>query len=252
MSAVELLYGQRPGATVGAPAAPLNTGARDEITLKEVEIHYALFELPMASVLPRLPESLHPSVPAVLGITVWRCLEGPLGAFSLAYLGIACRTGIKPRHFIHGAFCDRPEVATWLRDRYGLDCQLAKIHSLETYDRIHSRIELNAIPVLDLVTESAIPLVGRGAVVKYSPILNAARLGNDVALVQMETSFDFKRVLRGVPRAEIFDALALGDATLHPHYPISGAFAVADVRLHPARFRLDASVPAEQGGARKI
>ncbi len=252
MSAVELLYGQRPGATVGAHAAPLDTTARDEIALKDVEIHYGLFELPMASVLPRLPESLHPSVPAVLGITVWRCHDGPLGTFSLAYLGVACRTGIKPRHFIHGAFCDRAEVATWLRDRYGLNCQLAKIHSLETYDRIHSCVEVNAVSVLDLVTENAIPLVGRGAMVKYSPILNAARLGGEVALVQMETSFDFKRVLRGVPRADIFDANALGDATLRPHYPISGTFAIADVSLHPARFRLDVSVSAEQGGARKI
>ena len=251
MSAVELLYGQRPGATVEAQTA-LDTTARDELVLRDVEIHYCLFELPMASVVPRLPESLHPSVPAVIGLTVWRCHASPLGAFSLAYVGVACRTGIKPRHFIHGAFCNQADVGTWLGSRYGLHCQLAKVHSLETYDRIHSRVELDGRPILDLVTQGAQPLVGRGAMVKYSPILNAARIGDEVALIQMETSFDFKRVLRGVPHADLYDAGALGDVTLRAQYPISGTFAVADVALHPARFKLDVSVPAEHGGARKI
>lgn len=169
MSAVELLYGARAGNTFGTQAKPLVTSARDDVVLKDVEIHYCLFELPMASVLPRLPASLHPSVPAVIGITVWRCDAGPLGAFTLAYVGVACRTGIKPRHLIHGAFCDRAEVGDWLRGRYGFDCRTAHVHSLETYDRVHSRIELHGKPVLDLVSDRLQPLVGRGAMVKYSP-----------------------------------------------------------------------------------
>ena len=167
-------------------------------------------------------------------------------------MGVACRTGIKPRHLIHGAFCDRAEVGNWLRDRYGLNCQTAKIHSLETYDRIHSRVELNGTPILDLVSERMQPLVGRGAMVKYSPPLNAARVGADIALVQLEASFDFKRVARGVPHTEIYHAAALGDADLRPDYPISGAFAIVDVSLHPARFKLSPTVPAERGGAKKI
>ena len=252
MSSAELLYGNRAANTLGAAAPALNLAARDEIVLKQVEIHYCLFELPMASVLPRWPTRLHPSIPAVLGITVWRCVDGPLGAFSLAYIGLACRTGIKPRHFIHGAFCDSPQVGTWLGDRYGLDCQAARIHNLETYDRIHSRVDLNGKTILDLVTHGAQPLVGRGAMVKYSPLLNAAALGMESALVQMETSFEFHRVSRGQPTAGVYNAAALGDATLAPRYPISGTFSVVDVTLHPARFKLDLAVPAEQGGARKI
>lgn len=68
----------------------------------------------------------------------------------------------------------------------------------------------------------------------------------------MEAGFDFKRVARGVPRAEIYDAAALGDGDLRPHYPISGTFAVVDVTLHPARFKVSPGVPAEKGGATKI
>jgi len=252
MSAVELLYGQRPGHTVGTDARPLVTSAREEVALKDVEIHYCLFELPMASVLPRLPEAMHPSVPAVLGLTVWRCRSGPLGPFALAYVGVACRTGIKPRHFIHGAFCDSLDVGNWLRDRYGFPCRVANVHSLETYDRAHSRVEIDGTPILDLVSDRLQPLVGRGAMVKYSPALNAARLGDEVALIQLEASFDFKRVARGVPQAGVYDAAALGDGALRPHYPISGTFALTDVTLHPARFKVSPTIPAERGGAKKI
>lgn len=252
MSAIELLYGIRDGATVGADALTLELGAADHITLANVEIHYCLFELPMASVLPRLPTSLHPSVPAVIGITVWRCVDGPLGAFSLAYAGVACRTGIKPRHFIHGAFCDSVEIGEWFGRRYGLACRAAQIHSLETYDRIHSRITVEDNVVLEMSTRSVQPLVGKGAMVKYSPILNAARLGDDINLIQMETSFEFKRVARGVPQVETFDAARLGDPSLAPNYPISGTFSLVDLTLHPPRFKLDVTVPAERGGAKKL
>ncbi|MGH8596220.1 MAG: hypothetical protein ACREXT_06145, partial [Gammaproteobacteria bacterium] len=213
MSAVELLYGSRHfddvvGARDGAPT--LIREKIEDIVLPDVEIHYCLFELPMASALARLPTSLHPSIPAVLGITIWKCASGPLGPFSLAYVGAACRTGIKPRHFIHGAFCDVSGIGRWFAKTYGLDCQPASIHSLETYDRIHSRITVEGAAVLDLATIGAQPLVGRGATVKYSPALNVARLDSQVTLIQMEASFNFKRVVRGIPATHRYDAAALG------------------------------------------
>lgn len=251
MSAPELLYGHRPRGTFGVGAKPLVADGRGDVVLKEVFIHYALFELPMADVLPRLPESLHPSVPAVLGITVWRCPDGPLGPFALAYAGVACRTGIKPRHLIHGAWCDNPEVANWLEGRYGLRPRAARIQNLETYDRAWSRVEVAGKPVLDLASERTQPLVA-GSTVKYSPILNPAAFADGVALVQMEVAFDFRRVMRGVPRVGVFEAEAFGDAALRPHYPVSGTWAEVEVTLLPPRFRLDLTVPAEAGGAGRI
>ena len=249
---VELLYGTRAASTVGINAPAFTPSKQADVILPDVEIHYCLFEIPMAVAQARLPTGLHPSVPAMLGITVWRCRAGPLGPFALAYLGIACRTGIKPRHLIHGAFCDKAEVSEWLRMQYGLNCRAAKVHNLEGYDRIHSRVEVAGCPVLDLVTDQAQPLAGRGAMVKYSPILNAVRIGEDTALVQMETSFDFKRVLRGRPHTAIFDAAALGDDSITPNTPVSGTFSIADINLHAPRFKLDVALPAEQGGAKKL
>lgn len=252
MSAAELLYGRRAGTTVGSEAQPLDVGSRDDVVLHDVTLHYSLFELPMAVVLPRLPEALHPSVPAVLGISVWRCADGPLGPFALAYVGVACRTGIKPRHLVHAAFCSEPRVGAWLRGRYGLPCLPADVHSLETYDRVHSRVERDGRLLLDVVAENPQAVVGRGAVIKVSPTLAPARFADGIALVQMEASFEFKRVMRGLPRVGHFDAATLGEPTLAPDYPVSSAFGVADVTLHPARFRVDPALPAERGGARKV
>lgn len=251
MSAPELLYGQRPEGTFGIKAAPLTRDNAGEVVLKRVQVHYSLFELPMASVLPRLPTALHPSVPAAIGLTVWKCPEGPSGSFSVGWVGVTCRTGIKPRHLIHGAWCDREDAATWLRSRYGLNCTLAAISSLETWDRAWSKIEVAGVPVVELVTENPQPLVP-GSTVKYSPVLNAARIENAVTLVQMESAFDFHRVLRGVPRLPVYAAEAMGDAGLSPHYPISGTWAEVDITLLPPRFKLDPEIPAEQGGASRL
>ena len=60
MSAPQLLYGHRAPGTFGIGAQPLMADSQGEVVLKDVHIHYCLFELPMADVLPRLPQSLHP------------------------------------------------------------------------------------------------------------------------------------------------------------------------------------------------
>lgn len=251
MNAPQLLYGQRPAGTFGVQAAPLLPDTDGEVVLKNVQVHYSLFELPMASVLPRLPGALHPSVPAAIGLTVWRCLDGPLGSFSVAWVGVACRTGIKPRHLVHGAFCDREDAARWLRDRYGLACRHATIASLETHDRAWSRIDVDGTAALELACENPQPLVP-GSTVKYSPVLNAARVQDRLALVQMEVAFDFHRVMRGVPKLPAYAAGLMGDDALAPHYPVSGTWAEVDITLLPPRFKLDPEIPAEKGGASRL
>ncbi len=247
----ELLYGHRSAATLAADHT-LARGGADDIRLTDVEIHYCLFELPMKATLERLPPALHPSIPAHLAITFWRCGDGPLGAFTMAWLGLACRTGIKPRHLVYGAFVDRAEVGDALRGRYGFAFTVAELTSHETYDRAHSAIALDGRTILELETRRPLPIVGRGAAVKFSPPLNAARIGAGTSLVQLEASFDFKRVARGAPHVLVYDSTALGDAMVAPHYPMSGTFSVADVNLHSARFALDPAVPAERGGAARL
>lgn len=248
----ELLYGRRAAETVAIGATALDTAADETIVIEDAEILYVLYEMSMQPALENLPVSLHPSVPAVYGMTFIRARNGALGAFELAYTGIACRTGIKPRHFIQAAYSDNAQAATFFAARYGFDCTQAAVKQRETYDRARGTIEHDGNMLLDIAITDCIPLVGAGATIKYSPPLNATRVGGDSTLVQFEAAYDFKRVLRGKPRLGAFDSAALGNAAIRPTHPIAGSFAVCDLHLMPARFQVDLDVPAEAGGARKI
>lgn len=248
----ELLYGQRPAADFRYAGAPLDTSLVNDIALENVQIHYALFEVPMDTARACLPVSLHPAIPAHLGITFWRCEDGPLGAFECAWVGLACRTGIKPRHLVQAAFASNAGVAAWLQQRYGFDCQVAEVRYRETYDRLIGRIVLDGTTVLETVSTRMQPVVGAGASVKFSPALNAARIDDLPLMVQMEAAYAFKRVIRGTPQILAWDAAALGAPQLQPKFPMSGAHALVDLTLHPPRFTADFALPAEQGGARKI
>lgn len=248
----ELLYGQRAPASVPVAATALDSAAGDTVVIEGAEILYVLYEMPMSAALANLPVSLHPSIPAVYGITFIRARHSALGAFELAYAGIACRTGIKPRHFIQAAYTDSNAAAAFFGSRYGFDCKHAKVKQRETYDRARGTIEADGTLLLDVAITDCIPLVGAGATIKYSPPLNATRAGAEPVLVQFEAAYDFKRVLRGKPRLDSFAGAAFGDRAVHPTHAIAGSFAVCDLHLMPARFQVDLTVPAEAGGARKI
>lgn len=250
MSAPELLYGARAAAELPEAAALAPGG--DAIELEAVEIYYSLFELPMHTVLPRLPRGLHPSVPAVLATSFWRVHDSPCGPFEFAYAGLACRTGIKPRHFVFGAWCDNPAAGGLLSERYGIAPVTAAVTCRETYDRIRGVVAVDDATVLDIVTTNMVSLSGAGAMVKYSPALGLASVDGQRKLVQFEAAYEFRRVLRGELAAASFDAAAIGEPTLRPTHAIAGTFAVCDVSLLPPRFVVDPEVPAEAGGATKI
>jgi len=247
-----LLYGERAPASVAVAPRELDLAAADTVVVEGAEILYVLYEMPMQAALAALPVSLHPSVPAVYGITFVRAKASALGPFELAYAGIACRTGIKPRHFVQAAYSDSAAAADFFATRYGFACRTAGVKCRETYDRVRGCVELDGDTLLDVAITESLPLVGAGALIKYSPPLNATRVAGEPALVQFEAAYDFKRVLRGKPHLAAFDAASLGNAAVRPTHPIAGSFAVCDLHLMPPRFQVDLTVPAEAGGARKI
>ena len=248
----ELLYGSRPAASVRLLDREIEAEGGAPVVIENAELLYILHETPMRTTIPSLPASLHPSVPAVLGITFVKAPQSPWGPFIAAWVGIACRTGIKPRHFITAAFCNNAVAADFLASRYGFNCQAADVGYRETFVRVRGVVEVDGRLVLDAATIESLPLVGIGATIKYSPALNGMRLGSGPALVQFEAAYDFKRVLRGRPRLAHYDSTALGEASVIPTTPIAGSHAVCDLHLLPARFQVDLAVPAEAGGAGKI
>ncbi|MFT4580825.1 MAG: hypothetical protein ACI915_004114 [Gammaproteobacteria bacterium] len=252
MSKPKLLYGERASSDFAPPKSKLDYAATKALALDNVEIFYSLFETPMNDVLRALPASLHPSIPAVLCTNFWNVTESPFGPFTFAYVGPACRTGIKPRHMVTRAWCDNPLAAGYLGANYGFDCKLAEIRCGESYERIRGEVVIDGKTLLDITTTDCVPIVGGGGSVKYSPPLNLCLVDNRPLFAQLEVGYTFKRVLRGSLAAPVFDAVQFGDVALTPSYPIAGTFAVCDVQLMPVRFAVDLTVPAEDGGAVKL
>lgn len=252
MNTAQLLYGQRDPTTLSVCDTQLDLDATDAVVIADAEVFYSLFELPMSVAEQVLPASLHPSIPALLGVTFVHANNGPLGAFDLAYLGVACRTGIKPRHLIQSAFCNSANALDFFSSRYGFACALAEVNCRETYDRVRGDVCVDGNRILDVTITDCIPLVGAGATIKYSPPLNGCNIAGTTALVQFEAAYEFKRVLRGKPQAICFSSESLGDDRMRPTHLVAGSHAIVDLHLLPVRFALDPALPAEAGGARKI
>ena len=246
------LFGSCDPTTLAANAPDVDLGEFAEVKLEQVHIYSALFEIPLHGAMRSLPVGVHPSIPALSCATFWRCPGGPLGAFELAFIGLACRTGIKPRQLVYSAFADTDAACGFFRQRYGFPCRSAKVRQREYYDRVLGSVEMLGKRILEISTTGLTPLVGMGSFVKYSAALNFARVPEGVGLVQLEASYEFTRVIRGVPQAVTYDGAALGDATIVPVYPVSGAHAIVNLTLHPTRFVVDPVTPAERGGVRRI
>ena len=252
MSPIELLYGKREAAEIQTKHLDIERAKkRDAILITGVDILYLLYEIPMNKSRSILPESLHPSVPAIMGITFMQAKDGPLGAFSFAFVGIACRTGIKPRHFILSAYSNSEPAHQFFSSQYGFPSEMANVDLKETYDETSGTIEIDNKEILDASINDCVPLVGAGGLIKYSPAINPVQL-EEAALIQFEASYDFKRVVRGQCRTRKFSAHDLTNNLVSPSHRIAGSHAVVDLRLLPVRFRLHMTNPAENGGAKKV
>ncbi|MEM7468783.1 MAG: hypothetical protein AAF387_18095 [Pseudomonadota bacterium] len=241
----EFLYGLGDGSALSV-ADNFNTTSDSPQRIENVDVFYSLFEVSMNEALALIPTALHPSIPAVIGVTFWHAKESPLGAFNLAFAALACRTGIKPRHLVLKAYTDSESAGDFFGARYGFNCEMAEVFFQENYDRFYGRVTSGGKIVLESETSEALPLVGGGVAVKYSPPLNATRVGDKNALVQFEAGYEFKRAARGKPSLKVFDG------PIQAKSPVSGTHALCDIEFMPARFTVDIALPAEEGGAQKI
>ncbi|MGR8947809.1 MAG: hypothetical protein ACU84Q_07170 [Gammaproteobacteria bacterium] len=241
----EFLYGSGDGKIL-KKSANFDAKARGTLHVDNVDVFYSLFEIPMQDALTLIPSALHPSIPAVLGVTFWRAKDSDIGPFILAFAAISCRTGIKPRHLVLQAYADSAQAQDFFSNQYAFSCDIADIYFQESYDRFYGKVTCGDQIVLESETTQASPLVGGGVAVKYSPPLNATSIDDRDVLVQFEAAYDFKRAARGTPRLNRFVG------PVQPTTPISGTHAICDIDFMPARFSVDVLVPAEAGGAKKL
>jgi hypothetical protein len=249
----ELLFGSRPADTmVNQYTGEYDPSLTDDITLRNVALHYVLWEIATQDGIDNMPPSLHPTWPGLLSLLFWRVPDSPVGAFTFAAVALTSRTAIKPRQIVLSAFSDSPAARELLTPRYGYPIQVADVRQHEYSDAVMSSIDIGGQRIVDLTTSSMQDLSGTSAALKLSPQLSTARVEGRFELLQNELAFSFRRTRRGIPRLHVVPS-ALGFLSDIPlSIPVAGSVAEVDITLHPARFSLDVELPAETSKSHRL
>jgi hypothetical protein len=240
-----VLVGTADLRTLGASAPRLPAFRTDTVSLAQVEVFQAGFEMLATSRERLLPSGLHPTNPATLIVLAWRCAESAWGPFSLVQLRIGCRSGVRTRGFVVAAACDTPDAARELAARWGFPARTARIALSRRYDGCSLEVALGGATSLAIEARDPEPLAPDD--VQYTGTLTLAHTPHGLRLVQLEPRTQLERAERLRPRLERFDAAAWGHEALTPYHPVSASIGVGRVEIPPVRFVCRPDVLAFQG-----
>ena len=211
----------------------------EAVSLADVEVVQAMFELPYALRETLLPPSLHPTNPPTAVVQAWRATAGPWGPFSFVQLRVQCRSGLRPRGLVVGSVADGGAAAEGL-GAWGFAPSVAAVAIRRFYDAV----TVDA-PGLHLRAVEPVPLDAGD--VSYSSTLNVATTPNGLRLVQLDTDVELRRVERVRPVEVHLDGAAWGVPTMSLVDPVSASVGVGRVVLQPVRYCCRPDVLAFEG-----
>jgi hypothetical protein len=240
-----MLVGTADPKVLASRAPKLESLATEPLELRDVDIVQVVSEIASEGMEAMLPPALHPTLPPIVSWLVFRCISSPWGAFTLAQTRIGCRSGVRPRGFLVSGVIDNREAARALESRWGYALLDGEVGLHRNYHEIRVDATLNGSTILELGLRELDPL--SPADVQYVANMNAALTPKGLRLVQVDPDYVIHRAERGVPLIERFDPGPWGDETIEPVYPVSAAFAVADVTLPRLRYLCRPDVIAFEG-----
>ncbi len=181
-----------------------------------------------------LPPSLHPTIPAALSLQVWAVTVSPWGAFRLAFVRAACRSGVRARGFTLGAFASSAPACEALRGHFGFPARHADVVLRHGYDGVDVSVTFAGRIILRVAALDPEPMDVHD--VQYTGTLNLAQTPNGIRLVQLEADHTATRVERLTAQLLAFDAAAWGNALLDPYVVVSASLATESIVLPPLRF----------------
>nr|WP_295469310.1 hypothetical protein [Mesorhizobium sp.] len=246
----QILTHLRGGATSASDAGwpDYQSANRSTVTLRNVEIHYVLMEMPMQDALAILPPALHPSVPAHFTMMFHRVPESPVGAFQFAVVGVGCRAGIRPRMLTTAAFATSQASADFLSDHGQFPVRVADVMIRNSYYGIDSSVSTDGRKIVDVTTFALEPVLGGGAAVKFCAPLNPVTYVGNRSLLQVDIGFEYHETARGRLEVRSLDPAVIGPAASMPEFGICGVRSVVDMEFHSDRSIYDANVQSEEGG----
>ncbi|HWW53502.1 MAG TPA: hypothetical protein VNY84_07030 [Acidimicrobiales bacterium] len=226
-------------------AATLVSFDRPSLTLPGAEVLQAGFEMRYASRQALLPPALHPTTPPVLVVLAWRCPSSPWGAFQLAQVRVACRSGVRPRGLVAGCIVDNADAAQALAADYGIASMVGNVELKRYYDRVDLSAGVDGALAIEMIGADPDPL-GLGDV-QYTVTMTLAHTPLGVRLVQLEPDYAPTRVERLQPRLRTFDGAVWGEPLLTPFHGISASVALASITIPTLRYVCRPDVLAFEG-----
>ena len=216
----------------GAPTAA--TLASEPLTIPRADVLQVACEIAAAHRDALLPPALHPVNPPVVTFSFLRAPESAYGPFTLAETRLLCRSGLRTRGFLIGAFVDNAEIAAVLTAGWGYRLAGADVTLTRRYDGASGVVVADGVEILSTGHVWPVPLSPSD--LQYTATMHPARLDRGFRLVQVERDFAFARAERGRPYVHGFEPAAWGEPRLRLTNPVSASSAVADVTYKPVRF----------------
>jgi hypothetical protein len=229
-------------------APSLNGFKTEPLVLKGAQILSINIEIDDDPADALIPKTMHPSIPEYAIFNVTNYPESPFGAFALAEVRIAGRTGVRPRGFVLRSICNNENAAREMASRWGYPTTLGDVKFDLRHDRVVARASVGGRPVLEceLIDRDTIA----GGDIQYIASMHMARNKDDgkLVLVQVDPEFTFSKAERGKPRIVLLDNDAFGAGNnLRLGNPISATFTTAEVTLPKIRYVCNPELPAMQG-----
>ena len=206
------------------------------VRFERAEVFQAAFEMTYASRERALPPGLHPTTPPLMIVLGWAVEDGEWGPFAMAQIRVSCRSGVRPRGFVHRCVVSTEEAAAPLRAGWGLPATVGPVQLERFYDSVS--LSTAGLTVTGLDPD---PL-GPGDV-QYTVTTTLASTPRGLRLVQVEPEYELERVERVRPRLEHFDP----DGWLEPRHPVTASVAVGSITLPRVRFVSRPDVLAFEG-----
>ena len=243
-----MLAGTRALDTLARRAGRVASFDAPALTLPGVELLQVTYELGGAPPESFFPPALHPTLPVLAVLALWRADAGPLGRFALAQLRLSCRSGVRPRQLLAASFADGEPARAALNERFAFGARPARIRLDRFYDRVEGGVEVDGASALEVTGLGPLPLAPGD--LQFFSSMHAAETPKGLRLLQIDTEVRVTRAERAEPRLTQFAADAFGIPGVKLAYPVAAFVALCDVTLPRLRFACRPDVPAHAGTER--
>ena len=231
-----------------AGKAPVLTGpGGPALELKGVRTLDARMEIDAQAGDLLIPPSLRPAIPSYGSIAVSEIAESEVGPFSLAELRVGVRIGAVASFFLVGAVCSTDEACEALKARFGYPAVAGVVELQELYHEVCAHVAVGGRTALKLRLGQRRPLPGTRLGLSSLVALARRGAGGPSTLLHIPVQADWGAADGGRQLLDAFSPEAFGAAqAFRPAFPMSAAFATADITLGAPDAVIDPETPAEE------